>query len=75
MNITYLLILIKISLNIIILSFHRLISLNYLSHKDTANNILFNSNIQSKIILGTPKQELNLFLSFEFYYMNISGIK
>ena len=73
MNIIYLLLLINFSLNIIILPFYRLISLDNLSHNDTAKNIFFNSNIQSKIILGTPKQELNLFLTFEFYSMYISG--
>ena len=75
MNITYLLILFNFSLNIIILPFFRLTSNNDFSHNDTAKNIFFNSNIQSKIILGTPKQELNLFLTFEFYSMYISGSK
>jgi hypothetical protein len=50
MNITYLLLLIRFSLNIIILPFYRLISLDNFSHNDTAKNIFFNSHIQSKII-------------------------
>ena len=75
MNFTYLLLLIKFSLNIIILPFNRLISKdnNNLNPNETSKNIFFNSNIFSKIILGTPKQELNLFLTFEYYSMYISG--